>query len=102
MDLRVFSRLAKHAVINLEKRVIMTGSLDIIVCPSNFFLLSRGYLPSSPRQATLDAFLFTPKYNLQNRILTFSISEVSHLFRLSFSNAPQISELYNKMGEIIE
>ena len=44
MDLRVFSRLAKHAVINLEKRVIMTGSLDIIVCPSNFFLLSLSIL----------------------------------------------------------
>ena len=44
MDSRVFSRLAKHAVINLEKRVIMTGSLDIIVCPSNFFLLSLSIL----------------------------------------------------------
>ena len=44
MDLRVFSRLAKHAVINLEKRVIMTGSLDIIVCPSNFPLLSLSIL----------------------------------------------------------
>ena len=44
MDSRVFSRLAKHAVINLERRVIMTGSLDIIVCPSNFFLLSLSIL----------------------------------------------------------
>ena len=44
MDLRVFSRLAKHAVINLEKRVIMTGSLDIIVCPSNFLLLPLSIL----------------------------------------------------------
>ena len=48
-----------------------------------FFLIvnKRGYLPSSPRQATLDAFLFTPKYNLQNLILTFSISEdFGHFF----------------------
>ena len=44
MDLRVFSRLAKHAVINLEKRVTMTGSLDLIVCPSNFFPLSLSIL----------------------------------------------------------
>ena len=44
MDLRVFSRLAKHAVTNLEKRVTMTGSLDLIVCPSNFFLLSLSIL----------------------------------------------------------
>ena len=37
MDLRLFSLSAKHAVTNLEKRLTITGSLEIIVCSSNFF-----------------------------------------------------------------
>ena len=69
-----------------------------------FFLIvnKRGYLPSSPLQATFVAFLFTPKYDLQNLGWTFCISDVSHLFRLLASYAPHTSQLYSRIGEIIE
>ena len=65
-------------------------------------VISKGNLPSSPLQAILPAFLLTPKYSLQNLRCVFSISVLSHFLKSFFSYAPQTSELYWRMGEMIE
>ena len=64
-------------------------------------VISKGNLPSSSLQAILLAVLLTPKYSLQNLRCVFSMSVLSHLLKSFFSYAPQTSELYRRMGEII-
>jgi len=47
VDLRLLSLLVKQSAINLKKRVIITGSLDFMVCSNKFFLLSLVILRSN-------------------------------------------------------
>ena len=42
-------------------------------------VIKSGNFPSSAPQAILVAFLFTPRYSLQNLRWAFSVCELSHL-----------------------